>query len=86
MYQLLFSRNTEKFLANFQKRNQSLFKRFIEIFSNISQDPYKATALTGNLKGYYSYRVGDYRIIYEIIKQKLLVYIEKIEHRREVYK
>jgi len=63
-----------------------LFNRFIGALDEISEDPYCATALTGNLKGYYSYRVGDYRILFEIEKQQLLVYVEKIEHRKDVYK
>ena len=86
MYKLRFSRSTEKFLAIIQKRNRRLFNRFIQAFDNISKHPHLATSLTGNLSGYYSYRVGDYRILFEIEKQKLLVFVEKIEHRREVYK
>jgi mRNA interferase RelE/StbE len=86
VYQVLLSRETEKFLSTLQKSDKKLFNRFIDAFTIISNKPYTATALVGNLKGYYSYRVGDYRIIYEIIKQKLLVYIEKVAHRKEVYK
>jgi mRNA-degrading endonuclease RelE of RelBE toxin-antitoxin system len=40
----------------------------------------------GNLKGHYSCRVGDYRILLEVDKAKRIVYVEKIEHRSAVYK
>jgi len=51
----------------------------------IANDPFKGKGLLGNLKGYYSYRIRDYRIIYEIDNEKLHVYIEKIAHRKESY-
>jgi mRNA interferase RelE/StbE len=86
MHQLLFSRGVEKFLTSLKKRNSKLFNRFIEAFNEISKNPYCATALVGNLKGYYSYRVGDYRILYELRKQPLKVYVLKIEHRKDVYR
>ena len=35
--------------------------------------------------GYRRHRVGDYRIIYEIIQQRLVVLIINIGHRREIY-
>lgn len=40
--------------------------------------------LSGPLKGYYKLRVGDFRVIYSV--QKQLVIVEAVRHRREVYK
>ena len=37
------------------------------------------------LKGYRRLRVGDYRVIYKIIEDKVLVMIVDIDHRKEVY-
>ena len=34
----------------------------------------------------YRIRVGDYRILYEIIESALVVYILETGHRREVYR
>ncbi|MBI5788988.1 MAG: type II toxin-antitoxin system RelE/ParE family toxin [Candidatus Schekmanbacteria bacterium] len=86
MYQLVLSRKVEKFLAEIQKTNSKLFGQFMQGFENISSDPACAKALLGNLKGYYSYRVRDYRIVFDIDNQRLIVHIEKIEHRKNVYK
>jgi mRNA interferase RelE/StbE len=33
-----------------------------------------------------TYRVGDYRIIYEIHEQALIVLVLKVGHRRDVYR
>jgi mRNA interferase RelE/StbE len=42
-------------------------------------------ALTGRLAGYWSYRVGDYRIIANIEDQRLTIVAVSINHRRQVY-
>lgn len=34
----------------------------------------------------YRIRVGDYRILYEVIDQELIIYIMETGHRREVYR
>ena len=86
MYKILLSRSSAKFLDSIHISDRSLFNRFIKAFDLLSQDPYQAKALVGNLSGYYSYRIGDYRIIFEIERKKLLVYVEKIANRSYIYK
>ena len=43
-------------------------------------------ALTGDLAGLFKLRVGDYRIIYEIVRDEELIIIHFVGHRREVYR
>lgn len=43
-------------------------------------------ALVGNKSGYWRYRIGDYRLICEIIDNELIILALSIGHRREVYK
>lgn len=43
------------------------------------------TKLTG-ADDAYRIRVGDYRIVYEIVDKVLIVYIVRIAHRKEVYR
>ena len=42
--------------------------------------------LHGSDKGLYRVRQGDYRIVYSIQDQKLLVLIVRVVNRKEVYK
>jgi mRNA interferase RelE/StbE len=42
--------------------------------------------LTGELKGLFKLRVGDYRIAYSIEEKKKLLTIHLIGHRREIYR
>lgn len=34
----------------------------------------------------YRVRVGDYRIVYEVVADQIIVYVIKIENRKDVYK
>jgi len=36
-------------------------------------------------QGAYRIRIGDYRIVYEIVDKVLIVYIVRIAHRKDVY-
>ncbi len=45
----------------------------------------KGKALFGNFRGYWRYRVGDYRLICDIKDEKLVILVVRIGHRKEVY-
>jgi mRNA interferase RelE/StbE len=49
-------------------------------------DEIRPEALTGDLVGLYKLRVGDYRVIYEIIRKEKTIVIHAIGHRREIYR
>ena len=52
----------------------------------LAQNPFVGKALKAELKGLYSYRVGEYRIIYSILRHEVIIQIIKVMHRREVYR
>jgi len=46
-------------------------------------------ALSGDLKGlkgFYKLRVGDYRVIYEILYEERTIVVHAIGHRRDIYR
>lgn len=50
------------------------------------EDPRDAgKVLTGNLRTYWRYRVGDYRVICELKDSELVILAVEIGHRKEVY-
>jgi mRNA interferase RelE/StbE len=49
-------------------------------------DDIKPESLTGELAGFYKLRVGDYRIIYEILRVEQIIVVHMIGHRREIYR
>jgi mRNA interferase RelE/StbE len=48
---------------------------------NLNPEP-----LTGDLTGLYKLRVGDYRVLYEILQNEQTILIHQIGHRREIYR
>ncbi|MEI7999130.1 MAG: type II toxin-antitoxin system RelE/ParE family toxin [Candidatus Omnitrophota bacterium] len=42
--------------------------------------------MQGNMKGCYSLREGDYRVIYEVYLDDKVVHVIAIGHRRDIYR
>ncbi len=49
-------------------------------------DAIRLEALTGDLAGLYKLRIGDYRVIYEVLWDEKIIVIHAIGHRREIYR
>jgi len=49
-------------------------------------DTIRLEALSGDLAGFYKLRVGDYRVIYEVLWEEQTIVIHAIGHRREIYR
>ncbi len=49
-------------------------------------DDLRPEMLTGDLAGFFKLRVGDYRIVYEVLRDEHVVVIHMIGHRRDVYR
>jgi mRNA interferase RelE/StbE len=79
--ELKFSSSSQNFI---QALHPPLKERVANALLDIAINPRSGKALKGDLKGNYSYRVGDWRVIYSV--EKTFVYIKDIRHRREVYR
>lgn len=78
-----------KYKGSVEKDFKKLPRREIEkilerIESDLAENPGKDKQLSGKYEGLYSYRVGDYRVIYALLAEVILVL--RIAHRKEVYK
>lgn len=51
----------------------------------LAENPRLGKPLQGELRPFWSYRVGDYRVVYEIRDRELIVLVVMLGHRREVY-
>jgi mRNA interferase RelE/StbE len=54
---------------------------------NLAEEPrpHGAIKLTGS-KNIYRIRIGDYRVVYEIIDKTLYVYVFDVDHRKQIYR
>ncbi len=89
MYKVELSKKASKQLKKLYKsdyRTYSDIFKFIDNELNDSVNPrQKGKALQGNFKGYWRYRVGNFRIITEIKDDKVIVLVLDIGHRKEIY-
>ena len=60
--------------------------RIVAAIDRLAETPYLGTALKGGLKGLRRVRVGNYRILYEIRHDELVVLVVRVVHRREAYR
>jgi mRNA interferase RelE/StbE len=86
MHKIEFSNLAGKELEKIYRSDRKLYSRFISAIEPLQADPFQGKSLKGRLKGDYSLRIGVYRIIYTVYKNKLIVYIIDLGHRKEIYK
>lgn len=83
-YSILFTSSSRKQLSKLPKDIQKRIVTYLEtkiILNPLLHDK----SLSGNKKGLWRYRVGDYRIICHISNKDLVVLILDVGHRRDVY-
>lgn len=60
--------------------------RIIEAIDLLPDNPWGGKALKGELSGLRRIRVGDYRVVYEIHEQQVLILVVRVAHRKDVYR
>ncbi|MDQ7054500.1 MAG: type II toxin-antitoxin system RelE/ParE family toxin [candidate division KSB1 bacterium] len=61
-----------------------IVKRIHWLAANI--EAIRPEALSGDLAGLFKLRVGDYKVIYEILSDEKTIIIHAIGHRRDIYR
>jgi mRNA interferase RelE/StbE len=84
MYRVLLERGAEKDLSRLSSEIHDRIIAAIRALATIARPP-GCRKLAGS-KHDWRIRVGDYRVIYEIADQAREVRINRVRHRREVYR
>jgi len=79
-YELVIANRFYKDLRHIDAQNQ---KRILETLRQIRRDPYQGRKIIVAETGQYRWRVGPYRIRYDIEGDK--VHVLRVRHRREAY-
>ena len=58
----------------------------VDAIDLLRDQPFAGSALKGGLTGLRRLRVGDYRILYELLSGELVVLGVRVAHRRESYR
>lgn len=83
MYKIFYAEEAKKFIDELSFKKKHQIKEAIE---RLSQNPESGKRLTGELKSLLSYRTGDYRIIYRIYRQEIVILVLALGHRKDIYK
>ncbi|MBS0151355.1 MAG: type II toxin-antitoxin system RelE/ParE family toxin [Nitrospira sp.] len=84
LYQIEFSRQADRQFRNLPSQIQQRLRSRIDSLA-ITPRPQGSEKLSG-VDQLYRIRVGDYRIIYAVEDNRLLVLVVKVGHRREIYR
>ena len=83
-YTIVIKRSAEKEIAELPLFIvEKLYQEFIKLALN--PRPSGVKKLSG-FKNLYRIRINDYRVIYSIQNEELIVHILKVGHRKDVYK
>ncbi|WP_133512605.1 type II toxin-antitoxin system RelE family toxin [Candidatus Thiosymbion oneisti] len=84
MYTVRFSRRAEKSL---KRIDPVMRRRILEKMKYLQNNP-RSSPNIKTMKGFsnrYRYRIGDFRVIYEVIDKELVVWIIEADWRGNIY-
>lgn len=82
-YRIEFKRSVRKDL---RKIGKSDVVRILEVIQRLGEDPYSPGSKKLVGEELYRVRVGNFRILYEVIDEVLVVTVIKVSHRKDVYR
>lgn len=85
MYDIVLTEDARRY---YELAETALAKKLNRCFDQIRDDPYKypnIKRLRGSLSGYLRYRVGDWRVVYQVDEREKRITILVIAHRSRVY-
>lgn len=85
-YKVKLSPKAQKQLRKLDKGTAGLIVKYLYAnIDGVDNPRSKGKALVGNHAGQWRYRVGDYRVICEIVDEELVVLAVTVGHRRDIY-
>lgn len=82
---LLTSSDFDKSMRKLDRPVAARVKEYLENVCEPDDPRSRGKALTGNLVGYWRYRIGSYRVLVTILDEVLVVVAIDVAHRSDVY-
>lgn len=84
-YEIEFTRAAEKAFSSLPEKVQD---RIDDVLDGLEAEPWPVghKKLKGSKGDLYRVRVGDYRVVYQVEEDRLVVVLIRIGHRKEVYR
>jgi len=82
-YRIVIKKSAAKEIEKIEKKDRI---RIVEKIRSLVSDPHPAGSkkLSGQEK--YRIRQGNYRILYQILNEELVIHVVKVRHRRDIYR
>ena len=84
MYKIVVRSRARKQLKKLSPDIQQRIISKLDYYSQVETPLFFAERLTDFSLGQYRFRVGDYRIIFDVVEDAIVIH--KVGHRREIYK
>ena len=82
-YSIRIKRSAAKELSRLPEQARLLVIRAID---RLGEQPLAGSSLKGGLRGLRRIRVGNYRVVYELLNDELVVLVVRVAHRRDAYR
>ncbi len=87
MYKVIYDKKFETKLEKFDNSTKFIILKWIKKHLMNCEDPKSfGKGLKANLKAYWRYRIGSYRLLVEIKENELVIIAIDVEHRSKIYK
>lgn len=85
VWRLELTRDFEKDLRKLDKPARQRVAAALDEISELDNPRSRGKGLSGNLAGYWRYRVGDWRVLVEIQDDRLVIVGIGVAHRSSIY-
>ena len=85
-YRVEFTKSAKK---EFDRLSEKIQGKVVEALELLSSNPFSELLRIKKLKGapsLYRIRLGDYRVVYQVRQNILVILVIKIGHRKEMYR
>ena len=84
MYKILYLDSVQKDMERLDRPTRKRILNKIE--KHLAKDPKElGRPLVGQFQGLWRYRVGDFRVIYKVAEEEILIIVARVGHRKNVY-
>ena len=83
-FRIEWKKSTRKDL---RKLPASIVDRIVETVEGLAENPFPhGTEKLAGSEHAYRIRLGDYRIVYEVVAESKLIEVQRVRHRKDVYR
>lgn len=83
IYEVVFRPSARKALEKIPKKDRLRIEGAIEL---LRSNPYPPAAIKLTERTEYRVRIGNYRVVYDVVKGRLVILVLTIGHRKDVYR